>query len=142
MSEKESDLNPFAGLTKLLDQFNVPGLDMGPIIDARRKDVDALVAANRTAYESMQTVARKQTEILTQIMQGIQDSFTVAATDSGIAPDLGARVEQAHSVYKKALADMVELSESARKSQVEAMTGIAHRATESLQEMKSLLRVK
>ena len=34
--------NPFADLAKMFEQFKVPGVDMTAIVDARRKDVEAL----------------------------------------------------------------------------------------------------
>ena len=36
---------------------------MAPIIESRRKDMEALVEANKATYEAMQALARKQTEI-------------------------------------------------------------------------------
>ena len=41
--------NPFADLTKLVEQFKVPGVDPAAIIEAGRKDMEALVAANKAA---------------------------------------------------------------------------------------------
>ena len=64
--------NPFGDLTKMLEQFKVPGVDMGAIVESRRKDMDALVAANQATLESMQAMAKKQAEILSQAMQGVQ----------------------------------------------------------------------
>jgi hypothetical protein len=42
-----SDFNPFRDLTKTFEQFKMPGVDMNSFVDARRKDVEALVAANK-----------------------------------------------------------------------------------------------
>jgi hypothetical protein len=43
---------------------------MAPIIESRRKDMEALVEANKATYDAMQALARKQTEILTQANAG------------------------------------------------------------------------
>ena len=138
----ETNTNPFGDLTKMVEQFKVPGLDMAPIIEARRKDMDALIEANKATFEAMQAVARKQTEIMTQAMQGIQDSAQ-ALTAGGLgAPDLANQAELARNAYQKALADMKELAEMARKSQVDSMTGITQRANQSLAEMKKLMQPK
>jgi len=36
--------NPFGDLSTMLERFEVPGVDMSSFIDARRRDVQALVA--------------------------------------------------------------------------------------------------
>ncbi|MGE8453736.1 MAG: hypothetical protein ACN6OP_24640 [Pseudomonadales bacterium] len=64
---------PFVDVTKLIQQFKVPGQDMSPIIASRRKDMEALAEGNKVTYEGMQALAHKQNEILTQTMQGIQN---------------------------------------------------------------------
>jgi len=43
------DLNPFRDLTQMLEQFKAPGVDMTAFVAARRKDVDALTAANKAS---------------------------------------------------------------------------------------------
>ena len=58
----------------MIEQFKMPGVDMTAIVESRRKDIEALVEANKAAYESMQALARKQTEMLTQTMQGMQEA--------------------------------------------------------------------
>ncbi|AFK64117.1 phasin family protein [Advenella kashmirensis WT001] len=67
--------NPFAELSKMYEQFQVPGLDLAAIADARRKDVDALVQANKAVYDGMQALAAKQAEMFRQAMADIQRSW-------------------------------------------------------------------
>jgi hypothetical protein len=78
--KKETDpiheeTDPIHDLTRLMTEFKVPGVDLAPIIESRRKDMEALVASNRAAYDAMQALARKQTELMTQAMQAIQQSM-------------------------------------------------------------------
>ncbi len=44
--------NPFADFTKMMEQFRLPGMDMSAVIEARRKDIEALTEANQLAYEA------------------------------------------------------------------------------------------
>jgi phasin family protein len=136
-----TETNPFDDVTKMIQQFKVPGLDMAPIIESRRKDMEALVEANKATFEAMQALARKQTEILTQTMQGIQDSAKASA-GGAVVTNPEKQTELARNAYQKALADMTELAEMARKSQTDAMAIITQRATQSLAEMKKLMQPK
>lgn len=134
-----NESNPFGDLTKMMQQFTVPGLDMGAIIESRRKDMEALVEANKAAYEAMQALARKQSEIMTQAMQGIQESAKGLVAS---ASDPAKQAELVRGAYQKAIADMTDLAEMARQSQVDAMAGITERATQSMEEMKKLMQPK
>lgn len=133
--------NPFEELTKMMEQFKLPGVDMSAIVEARRKDVEALVEANKSAYASMQALALKQSEMLTQAMQDIQEAAKSAASGNGLM-DPAKQAEAARVACQKALADMQELAEFARKSQADAMAGIAARASEHMKEFQSLMKPK
>ncbi len=137
-----TESNPFGDMTKLMQQFNVPGLDMAPIIESRRKDMEAIVEANKATYEAMQALARKQAEILTQNMQRIQDFAKGLATGGAGAIDPAKQAELVRRAYQKALTDMKDLAEMTRKSQVDVMAVITKRATQSMQEIQKLVQPK
>lgn len=128
--------NPFAELGKMYEQFQVPGLDMSALADARRKDVEALVQANKAVYDGMQALANKQAEMFRQAMADIQDAVGTAGTNPA------AQTELARKAYEKAISDMRELAEIARQSQTEAMASISERATQNLQELRDMVQKK
>lgn len=129
--------NPFGELTKMLEQFKMPGVDMAAIADARRQDVDSLVQANKAVYDGMQALANKQTEMLKQAMEGIQS----AAGTSG-SSDPAQQAELARKAYEKTLSDMKDLAKIAQKSQADAMAIIMERATQNMQEIKNITKTK
>jgi phasin family protein len=128
--------NPFGDLTKMLEQFKVPGVDMSALVESRKKDIEAIVEANKSAYDAMQAFARKQTEMLTQAMQDIQAAAQVGATDPG------KHAEVARNACLKAVEDLKDLAEIARKSQVEAMASLTKRANEHAAEIQQMLQHK
>lgn len=132
-----TESNPFGDVKKMIEQFQMPGIDMTAIVEARRKDVEALVEANKAAYESMQAMARKQAEMMTQAMQGMQEAAKGAA---GAGADPSKQTEVVRKAFEKTLADMKELAEMARHSQSDAMAHITQRATEHMQEIKKLMQ--
>ena len=136
------DSNPFGDVTKMIEQFKLPGVDLAAIVEARRKDIEALVDANKAAYESMQALAHKQTEMLTQAMQGIQEAVKEAASRKGGLPDPKKQAELARDAWKKTLVDMKEMAELARKSQADAMAGLTKRAAQSMEEIKKMMHPK
>ena len=128
-------------LTKMLEQFKLPGVDMKEILESRRKDIDALVQANQAILEGMQALANKQGELLRQSMEDTQSSLKAAMGGVGVA-DPAKQGELARKACEKALGDMKDLAEIARQSQADALAKIAQRANESAEEIKKSLRLK
>jgi phasin family protein len=141
-TESTADFNPFRDLTKTFEQFKMPGVDMSSFVDARRKDVEALVAANKIAYEALQALAKTQTDMLTQAMQGMQETAKGAMAGTTKGGDMTHHAEAAQKAWQKMLADMKQLADMAQKAQVEAMKGLTERAMESVGEMKGLAHTK
>jgi len=138
MAEHPNEPNPFADFTRIIDRFKIPGVDFAALAESGRKDVEALVEANKAAYLGLQALARKQAEMLTEAMNGIQDAARRAAgaTSGTKAADL------AREAYQKTLADMKELADIVRKSQAEALARVTDRAIEHLQELKKMIQPK
>ncbi|MDQ6628585.1 MAG: phasin family protein [Pseudomonadota bacterium] len=134
-----AEINPFGDVKKMIEQFKVPGVDMSAIVEARRKDIEALVAANKAASESMEALARKQAEMLTQAMKGMQEAAKGAVGSVG---DPAKQTEVVRKAFEKTLSDMRELAEMARSSQSDALAHITKRGTEHLQEIKKLMQPK
>ena len=133
--------NAFGDLTKMIEQFKLPGVDTAEIVAARRKDVEALVQANQVAYEGMQALANKQAEMLKTAMQDIQSAVKGAAAGVGVG-DPGKQGELARKAYEKVLGDMQDLAGIARKSQADAMASITQRGTQHLQEVRTMMKLK
>ena len=136
------DLNPFRDLTQMLEQFKAPGVDMTAFVAARRKDVDALTAANKAAYEALQDLGRTQTEMLTRAMKAMQESAEGLMREGvkGTAPT--PQAEAARVAWERMLSDIKELAELARKSQAQAVAGLTATATQSTKVIKNLAHIK
>ncbi|MBB3181948.1 phasin family protein [Variovorax sp. Sphag1AA] len=117
-----SNTDPFAEFARMLEQTQLPGLDPSAIVEARRKDIDALVAANKALFEGLKAISSRQAEMLRESMQDVQGAEFGAAA------------------YSKALGHVKELAEIARQSQMSAIAGITERAAEHAQEVKNLLQ--
>ena len=131
----------FGDFTKMLEQFRLPGVDTKQIVEARRKDIDALVQAKQAIYEGMQALANKQAELMKRAMEDIRSAVRGAAGGVGLG-DPGRQMELTRKACEKVLADMGDLAEIARQSQAEAMAKITQRGTEHLDEIKKMMKLK
>jgi phasin family protein len=120
----------------MLESFKLPGVDMTSLLEARRKDVEALAEANTLAYEGMQALVRKQTEMLNASAREIQ---AAAGRMSGENPmeSMAQRRDFVQQALKTAFENMRELAEMAQKSQTEALAAISKRAEQTMRELKA-----
>jgi phasin family protein len=129
---------PFMDISKMMEQFKMPGVDMEGLMNARRKDVEALMAANKHAYEGMQAMAQRQAQILQETMtewQGAAKGLMSSTDPTDVARKQGELAKQA---FAKALENMRELADMATKSQNEAFAVISERVHENMESLKKL----
>ena len=124
--------------TKLFEQFKVPGIDLNAVLEPRRKDIDALAAANRTALEGAQSLAQKQIDVLRTTIDEVQ---SMLKQSKDITAPAAAR-ELVNQAVQRAFTNMRELADVAYRSQSEAVAVVSRRAQESIEEWKTLVHAK
>ena len=122
--------------TKLFEQFKLPGIDLNAVLESRRKDIDALAAANRTALEGAQALGQKQIDVLRTTIDEVQSMLKQSKDTPAAAREL---VNQA---VQKAFANMRELADVAYRSQSEAAAVVSRRVQENIEELKTLVQAK
>jgi len=131
----------FPDITKMLEQLKIPGIDMNAIVEARRKDIEALTQANQMAYESIQALARREAEILQQTMSEWQGAMAGLAGKN--PAEMAAKgTELATQAFGRALANMRELAEMAVKSQAQTYEVLNKRFQENLEDLRKLMQPK
>jgi phasin family protein len=138
--EQPNAANPFGEFTKMLEQFKLPGFDVPAIMEARRKDVEALVTANQTALQGMQSLGQKQAEMLRTTLGELQSLANQMSASGG--PQAANMAELVQQTLHKALADMQELAQAAYHTQAETYAVVTKRVEENIQELKTLLQQK
>jgi phasin family protein len=126
------------GLSKTLERLNLSGV-AGTIAEGRRKDLAALVAANKKSYEGLQAVVARQTAMLKNAVTEWQ-SIAQGMSQGGPRQGLGQMDEVAKNAFTLALENIRELGELAARSQAEAFEIVRRRIMENVNEVSSLLR--
>ena len=128
--------------SKVLGEFKLPGVDVDAVLQAQRKNIEALTAANRTAAEGVQAFARRQGEILRQNLAELQAQFSSVAAPGAPEEKLAKQTELAKTAFEKAITDMKELAELLAKSNTEAAEIVSKRISASFDEVRAGLKVK
>lgn len=131
---------PPTDFTTILEQYKLPGVDMASIIDARRKDIEAITQANRVAYEGMQMLVQKQLDIFNKTIQQIQAEIPNAVAGTEGARTVTQQSELVQQRLHTAFKNMREMAEMAQKSQSEALAVMTRRADQNIDAAKGLMR--
>jgi phasin family protein len=133
---------PFLDIDQLLQQIKVPGVDINALLEARRKDIEALVTANRTAYEGMQSLGQRQAEMLREAMAEWQAAATQMMSGQNPSAGMAEQAELGKKALERTLANMRELAEIATTSQKAAWAVVNQRFQDNLAELKRLMQPK
>ena len=122
---------PVFDFTKLMTQFQLPGVDFAALVDRERKNIEALAKANRIAFEGWQRLVRRQAEILQETMKEV-------VANAGQQDAIKKRADLAKEGFEKALANMRELAEITTQSQKEAFDVVRKRIEENVEGIRNL----
>jgi phasin family protein len=120
------------------DKFKVPGVDTSALMESQKKNFDALVKANRKAAEGYQNLVRRQTEILTETMQSIQEAAG-ELMKANAGKELPKRqAELVEKAIGRAFKYMKELADMTISANADSLKIMQDRAKESISEMREL----
>ena len=127
-------------IAKMLEQFKLPGIDVAAIIESRRKDIDAVMTANRVALEGAQALGQKQAEILHKTLEEVRSLVQQATAAGSLSEKTSKAGELVQKALHEALANMRELADTAYKSQTDAFAVVSKRVEANLDELKAMLQ--
>lgn len=136
--------NPFLNfdLEKALAGFEHLGIDLGALMAAQRKNIEALTTANQLTAEAWQAVGRRQA----QLAQESAEEATALMQDIGKpgAPEelLAKQAEIAKTAFDKGVARTRELSDIVTQAQMAAFNVISKRLSESFTEFQAAAKTK
>jgi phasin family protein len=122
----------FAGFdfAKLIESCQISGVDMKVLIDMEKKNIDALIEVNRSAYDSWQNLMARQAEVLQETMKAI-------ATEASNEAVVGRRTEIARQGFENALANMRQLAETATEQQKQTVEILRRRFEEGMAALRA-----
>jgi phasin family protein len=127
---------PNIDVGEMLKQLQIPGVDVGKLIEDQRDNIKALQEANQTAVQGWQNLMTRQTEQLREALE----TWQAAVSDTLKSPPAEMaqkQIEHGQKAFEKALSNMRELAEMAIKSQTEAAEVIRKRFEAGLREIQN-----
>ncbi|MEM9050052.1 MAG: TIGR01841 family phasin [Pseudomonadota bacterium] len=136
-AEKMMEMFKAPDFTKMMSDMKLPAIKPEELMAAQKKNMDALMAANKAAATGYQDLFKKQISIFEETMAEAQKQ--ISGFDASKMPADGSKqAEIAQAALEKALANMTALAEAAQKANQDAFEIVTARIKASMDEMRDL----
>ncbi len=133
---------PKLDLRALLEKLRLPGVDTQKLIEGRRKDIEALMAANERAFTAIEALTRKQGELLSDVMKEWQANAKDVVAPTTVIEKINQTATHAQRAFTHALTNMKEMAEIAARSNQDVLDILNKRYKEGVEEFRSSIRTK
>jgi phasin family protein len=125
-------------LKKLIEKFQLPGVDVAALVEWQRKDMEALAEANRQASEGIKALVERRNEILQETLA----QWQAALKDATSTDAMSKQAEAVRQGVQQAIANFRELSEMEAQARSNAWKVVQDRLQENLANRQKLLQPK
>ena len=136
--------NPFADFdfSKIASEFKLPTINVETFVEASRKNVAAITAANTTAVEAIKAIAQRQTDMLRAAVEDFSKIGSEVLAAATVEEKATKQIDFVKKSYDAAMANGKELAELYTKGQTEAFAALRQRVTELGDEVKAAIAAK
>jgi phasin family protein len=136
----EIDFSKFADFSKLASEFKSP-FNMEPLLAAQRRNIEAFTAVNQAAYEGIQSIARRQTDLVRQSMEEAANLVsTLLSSPASPEEKVIRQAEASKAAVEKCIANARDVAETLNKCNNQAMDVVTNRLTEGLEELRGIIK--
>jgi phasin family protein len=123
---------------QMAEKYKLPGIDIAALTEWQRKDMEALVEANKQASEGVRALIERRNEIL-------RDAFAewqAAVKDVASPQAFSKQAEAAKQNVEKAMANFRELTQLEAQARTSAWKVLQDRMQDNLANLQKLLTPK
>ena len=137
--------NPFTDFfaqnefSKLFEGYKNPAFDMKAFLETQRKNVQAVTQAQQLSFQSLQAIAQRQSEILSQMLEDNSSLARELMGEGTPEEKISKNAEMFKSAYERMTHNMKELSDIIAKSNKEASGVINKRVAATMSEIQETL---
>jgi phasin family protein len=138
----EIDFSKFADFSKLASEFKGP-FNMEPLLAAQRRNIEAFTAVNQAAYEGIQSIARRQTDLVRQSIEEATNLMSTLLSSPGSPEEKVIRqAEASKAAVEKCIANARDVAETLNKCNSQAMDVVTNRLSEGLEELRGMMKAQ
>ncbi|MGF1612691.1 MAG: TIGR01841 family phasin [Gammaproteobacteria bacterium] len=123
-------------LSKALSHVELPGVDVRSVLEAQRKNVEALTLANQRAFEAGRAMLDRQMEMLKQALTEASGALTDLSASKSPAKAAAKQGELFKQLMERALSTLREMTDLVTNANADALKVIRDRVEESIKEIR------
>lgn len=129
-------------MMRIFSSMKMPSMEhFHALAEAQKRNMDAMVAANRVALEGAQTIARRNLELMQQTMGEMAEAMKgLTSLDGTPATKAAQHADVMKAGYERAMTSMKELADLIQKANGEALEVLNRRFTEAMEEMRRMMQ--
>lgn len=135
----ERGMAGMADFQRMFADMKFPAMgNMDSVMQAQRRNMEAMSAAYKVALEGAQAVGKRNMEIMQQTMAEMTEAMRDLASPESPQSRAAKQAEMLKVAYERAVSHIRELSDLIQRSNGEAIGMLNSRFTEALEEVKQL----
>jgi phasin family protein len=130
-------------MNRMLQTMKMPPVPAtNELMEAYKRNLEAMSAANRIALEGAQTVARRHMEIVQQTMAELSENLRAMAGIEAPGEKAAKQTELLKQAFEHAVSNTKELADMIQHANTEAVGLLNKRFAEAMDEAKTLIEQK
>ena len=129
-------------LKQMAEKYKLPNVDIAALVDWQRKDMEALIEANRQANEGIRALIERRNEILGETFAEWQAAVQNLAGNMTGTDVLSKQADIAKQGVEKAVANFRELTQLEMQANTNAWKVVQERMQENMANLQKLLQPK
>jgi len=134
---KMAEMFDASEFSKMFDMPELGAMNGNALFDGQRKNVDAMIQAQKVASAGYQSMFEKQVSMMQDLINGMQGQIADLSKAPSATDAATQQVELVKKSYEDAMANLNELAEIAQKANTEAFTVIKDRVEATFNELKA-----
>jgi phasin family protein len=139
MEPQPSPASVTGEIARIVGQLRLPGLNVPAIMEARRRDIEALAEANRIVLAGAEELAARQRQILQEAVGELQALVLERKAPESADEPRGPLGDLVRKALQSAFGNMRDLAEITRKSQSDAFDVVSERMRQDMAELRAML---
>ncbi len=135
------EFSQLMGMSKAFGQFGIPSFNVEALMSAQRKNIEAITSVNQAAFESMQTIARRQLELFAQNFAETTSMMNGAMSAATPQENVIRQAEVSKTVVDKCMANVRDITETLGKCNQKTMETVSTRLNEGLEELRDIIKM-
>ena len=136
----EIDFSKYMDMSKMMGDMKMPNMNYEALMTACRRNIEVMTAVNQAAFESMQSLIRRQSELARQNFEEITGMMNTLMACPTPEEKVMRQAEASKIAVDKCMANAREIAEVVAKCNYQAMQTVSARMNEGLEELRCMIK--